>query len=192
MTQNAFTLLELICVIAIIAALTSMLFPVLTTAKHAAHESVSVGRMRQLYLAQEIYRMDWEEATGSGNPYAMGLTNGPVFELSQRGKTLNVPPILFESGCGPNPQVSDRIEFRTITFSYWSRDEDYFQQNYLKLGDNMIDVFDFNCGSTAVSIDNAAFPHKGLGLTFFGNLIVRNKSGYPLDFTWWDSSPPQG
>jgi prepilin-type N-terminal cleavage/methylation domain-containing protein len=59
--NKAFTLVELLIVIAIIAVIAALLFPVLAQAKKTAKGSVEVSNMRQLYMALTMYEEDFSE-----------------------------------------------------------------------------------------------------------------------------------
>lgn len=55
---RGFSLVELICVIAIVATLMSLLFPVFTASKRKAHEASTISNMRQLVMATLLYEQD--------------------------------------------------------------------------------------------------------------------------------------
>ena len=84
--RHAFTLIELLVVIAIIAILAAILFPVFSSAKHAAKRSACLSNLRQIALANEMYiadhddRMPWvpdnelqltPEVNGGGKRYVV-------------------------------------------------------------------------------------------------------------------------
>lgn len=56
--RKAFTLLEILIVVAIIAILAGLLFPILRSAKRRATETVDISNMRQLYMACTMYEQD--------------------------------------------------------------------------------------------------------------------------------------
>lgn len=58
--RNAFTLIELLIVISIIAILAAILFPVIAQAKVAAKRTSAVSNLRQLSVAVTLYVMDNE------------------------------------------------------------------------------------------------------------------------------------
>jgi general secretion pathway protein G len=60
-TESAFTLIELLTVIAIIAVLAGLLFPVFMTARGKAREISCVSNLRQIGLAIRMYAQDYDE-----------------------------------------------------------------------------------------------------------------------------------
>jgi len=69
---QAFTLLELLIVIAAIAILAAMLLPVLTRSKGAAQNSECISNLRQLELAADLY---WDDNDGNSFSYVLAPTN---------------------------------------------------------------------------------------------------------------------
>lgn len=55
---KAFTLIELVVVVAILAILMGLLFPVFVKAKQQGYITQDVQQMRQVYIATELYRED--------------------------------------------------------------------------------------------------------------------------------------
>lgn len=71
----AFTLVELLVVIATIAVLGSLLLPVLSRGKAAGATAVCFGNLRQLALASQMY---WDDNNGRSFSYRSVQTNGGV------------------------------------------------------------------------------------------------------------------
>ncbi|MEI7818353.1 MAG: type II secretion system protein, partial [Desulfuromonadales bacterium] len=65
---NAFTLVELLIVISIIAILAAMLLPALKAAKNKATSMVCIGQMKQLVLANQMYISDYNEYPATLKP----------------------------------------------------------------------------------------------------------------------------
>ena len=71
--QRAFTLVELLIVIAVIAILAAILLPTLGNAKLSARRITCVNNLRQLGLASQMY---WDDHEGDTFRYMMGASNG--------------------------------------------------------------------------------------------------------------------
>ena len=71
--KDAFTLVELLVVITVIAILAALLLPALTTAKAAAKRAQCVDNLRQLGLAAQMY---WDDNDDWTFRYLSGTTNG--------------------------------------------------------------------------------------------------------------------
>lgn len=68
MQRKAFTLVELLVVVAIIAILSAILFPVFAQAKTAAKAAASISNESQLATAHTLYSNDWDDvAVLNGN-----------------------------------------------------------------------------------------------------------------------------
>jgi len=72
---RAFTLIELLIVIAIIAILSAMLLPVLSRGKLSAQCGVCQSNQRELGLATQMY---WNDNAGNSFAYQVGATNNGV------------------------------------------------------------------------------------------------------------------
>jgi len=59
--RSAFTLIELLIVIAIIMILAAILFPVFARARENARQTSCLGNLRQIGIAIRAYEQDWEE-----------------------------------------------------------------------------------------------------------------------------------
>src|ERR1700743_2750175 len=61
--NHAFPLIDLLVVIAIIAILAAILFPVFAQAKEAAKKSVCLSNLKQISLADLMYTGDYDDRT---------------------------------------------------------------------------------------------------------------------------------
>jgi prepilin-type N-terminal cleavage/methylation domain-containing protein/prepilin-type processing-associated H-X9-DG protein len=71
--RRAFTLMELLAVIALIAVLAGLLLPALSKSKASAQRLRCVSNLRQLGLAAQLY---WDESGGNAFRYRGAATNG--------------------------------------------------------------------------------------------------------------------
>lgn len=66
MSRRAFTLVELLVVLAIIALLVALIFPVLFRAREQGRKVTCSSNVRQLAQAWVMYAQDWDERTPGG------------------------------------------------------------------------------------------------------------------------------
>lgn len=104
-TSRAFTLIELLIVIAIIAILAAILFPVLARAKEAAKKTQCASNMRQIGLGLRMYADDWD----GGMPESMHTT----FGIAQRAWVYTLRSYLGNVDelrvCPADPKARERI-----------------------------------------------------------------------------------
>src|SRR5437763_907367 len=67
--QRGFTLIELLVVIAIIAILAAILFPVFARAREAARKTSCLSNLKQLGLASNMYKQDYDESYPDSRPF---------------------------------------------------------------------------------------------------------------------------
>lgn len=79
MRRRAFTLLELLVVVGIVALLAALLFPVLASAKERGRKTVCASNMHQIGLAILMYR-----DTDEGWPISRDLTTAPLQGVDKR------------------------------------------------------------------------------------------------------------
>ncbi|HEX8832815.1 MAG TPA: DUF1559 domain-containing protein [Abditibacteriaceae bacterium] len=87
---SGFTLIELLIVIAIIAILSSILFPVFASAREKARQSSCQSNLKQFMLAINMYTQDYDE----GMPFAWKIKGQLGSKITQTG----------EEGAGKTPQ----------------------------------------------------------------------------------------
>src|SRR5947209_20067122 len=100
--RNAFTLIELLLVIAIIAILAALLLPVLSRARAKTHATVCLNNERQCVLS---YRLAWDEQRDGSGLGADGLIS------AEQGRLLNW---ICPSAPTNNRPMSNTFEMGTV------------------------------------------------------------------------------
>jgi prepilin-type processing-associated H-X9-DG protein/prepilin-type N-terminal cleavage/methylation domain-containing protein len=80
--MRAFTLVELLVVIGIIALLISMLLPALRKAREAANMTACASNIRQVMLAFRFYADDWKDYVAFGEGSATWYTEWPTLMVN--------------------------------------------------------------------------------------------------------------
>ena len=106
--QHAFTLVELLVVIGIIAVLVAMLLPALSKAQEAARRTSCLSNLRQVHLAFHLYALENKDAVPLGHRSVSKQFNSMVysstalpagrwvlFGLLYQAKQIRSPEILF-------------------------------------------------------------------------------------------------
>jgi prepilin-type N-terminal cleavage/methylation domain-containing protein len=197
---EGFTLLETITVIAVIAALTSILYPVMVNGKESASRARCGQHLHQAWLAVTIYRSDWDGDDIYGTSYAMGLPPR-LGAFDQRGSltwaqyqaTLPESVLAISSlRCLHWPSKLGG----SGNFSYEFRYQDPFQQpngqnrwdKYaLEFGEESILVTDSNHNDADLPLASPTFPKLGFGMTLGGRAVRQNKPGDLDILRWWST-----
>ncbi|MFN8139890.1 MAG: type II secretion system protein [Fimbriimonadales bacterium] len=85
MTRKAYTIVELLVVVGILAIVMAIATPVLLRAKEAAKETKCASNMHQLWEAMALYRERYGGGPAYGNCYAMGLPSLPKYATQIEG-----------------------------------------------------------------------------------------------------------
>ena len=76
MKTKAYTLVEILIVLAIIGVLAAVLFPSLAGARKQAYDTAAESCAQQINLAQDLYRMDYGSYAGSLNDLDPDVVSG--------------------------------------------------------------------------------------------------------------------
>ncbi len=120
MSRRAFSLVELLVVIALVAVLLSVLMPSLRGARNSARDATCLSNLRQLTAAWEVYTTDYRAfPLGSGPRYWTHIRFGwgGVHWYGEADETPR--PIIVQAARPLNPYIGDggeRIETRMAVF----------------------------------------------------------------------------
>src|SRR6516225_269460 len=92
--QRGFTLIELLTVIAILAVLAAILFPVFARAREMARRTTCTSNLHQLGLAMSMYLQDYDETFPVCNFSDTRTGFPPQTHVDAAGKAINLTDVL--------------------------------------------------------------------------------------------------
>ena len=122
--RKAFTIVELLVVVSIIALLIGILLPAIGKARDKARTTTSVSNLRQLAVAHNAYAGDWQDAQMSLARYnvsAYGSMEDYNTAIGYNGGSLSNghPPLI--AGWGINPDTGTGA-----LYAYWPAHPDHY------------------------------------------------------------------
>jgi prepilin-type N-terminal cleavage/methylation domain-containing protein len=182
MKSRGFTLIEVLSVIVIIATLAAISYPVFAQAKMQAKRTVSAEKLRQLFLATEIYRND-NDGFGYGDLGTMGLPDG-IYVFRKR---FGLPEESIRSACRAHPDDAPRPGYQGGGY-IWYRPglgEEDFVAEVRKWRENYPLYVDMHCNDPAVQIWNWHVKKYGVAVLLSGEIVKVNKFGRFQSAEFW-------
>ncbi len=177
MNRRAFTLVEVFVCVAILAVVGAICTPVLTRSRDQARVTAAVENLRQLSLAFNIYRQQWDGAS-TGSAEEMGLPGLDLSGLAKDSAYVRLVRASSEGGrspCGLHPSTSPEFK-NAITFNYHPFDADQWRIAVDRHGDGVWLFADANCDD-ASDANNPFDTHRIIFSTLAGNAVVRRTDG---------------
>lgn len=138
MKRKAFTLVEVLVVLAILAIIAALLFPVYSSSKNAAGKVVSYSKLKQSHLGLLLYREDYGGDNGHyGKPSLMNLPYDHWVFTDQGDYGVDWD-LRRPGGCPPwqaERRVTGFVFSNMTDESDWPRDSILYQENTVVFGD---------------------------------------------------------
>lgn len=181
--RNAFTIVEVLVVVSILAVIAGLLLPVFASAKKAAQETRCMGNLHQLQLALLQYRSSNNGDGKFGPGDQMGLPPRTADDFALLGLPIevyhcNAPPNLM----GPRQAIyywlfDDRAA-GTVLDGDWA---DYVRKNE----ENSVIIADVNHGDRSLPIMSPYTPHRAIAVRLSGQVFRFTKVGDWGDYAFW-------
>ena len=176
MRRRAFSLVEVIVVIAIISVLAALIAPALWSVKHSVNMTSSMSRLRQLGVAVQMYQADYQLQRAS-------VGELPPFEYVY-DEFMGFDKDFFVSPCG----YKDDIEGNQmgLSYHYWGG-FDVNEQLFERHGDNSALFSDPDCNENGDQWRSLHRSKRGLAVLYSGQVVNRYKPGDPGKMVWWST-----
>jgi prepilin-type N-terminal cleavage/methylation domain-containing protein len=177
-SRRGASLIEVLCVIAIISILFAMTFGVSGPIRAAALETSSKSNLRQVYLALRLYQ---ESQTGSseyGTASEMGM---PSFDLEIKPflpKGAVGDPGIWRSPCGDHPVHPNFPTENNTLLVYVAEDLQWKRQSQSLQGRTVL-ASDPNCNPHNLRLDNPLVRSKYQVLRLDGSIRAESYLGLP-------------
>lgn len=165
--RRAFTLVETLCVLGIIALLAGLLLPLLAPSRRAARVTAAAANLRQHAVAVSLYR----SAENGEGVYSSQVAAG----LPPTTRHYSPRPMLA-SGCGPHPALDPQMQAELQLNYYVQLYEPAvleYDELLRRLRDGYPIVFDLNCDDGPSLPGLADYPVLTLAIRLDGSLMRR-------------------
>lgn len=173
MRKGAFTLVEILCSVAIVASLMAILQPALAQAVGAAKRTVAVSNLHQLHLALKMYQVDHDGDGVYGPATKMGLPDFWWFFDPPDGPARHLPTTkgLWRSPCGTHP-YRDIAPNATSDLTMYTTDleEEYWPTYSVQYEEASMLVIDKNCADHSVPLSSPYRNKRLMGVRLNGSL----------------------
>jgi prepilin-type N-terminal cleavage/methylation domain-containing protein len=176
--KQGFSVVEVLVVIAILATLAALLFPVYYQSKKQAYISVDVQKLHQCQIATSLYQQD-NDSLGVG-PYHLPLPPDWLEEFSHHQSFYGTKSTDWESACGWHPLS------RAPTFVAFSAGGQDSLAAYATNGEKTILIANEECNDEGVDVSSSFVTKLGLGVLVDGTLVRRIHQGNVYTFAFWN------
>lgn len=191
--KKAFTLVEILVVMAIIAIVAGISYPVFSGVIRASKVSSSTSFLHQLHISMSLYRSEHDGDGRYGGLAEMGFP--PVYDPNSGKPDLEgfiqaLPEQKLEhrSPCGLNRTwVAEGDLLFQYVFRPFDADDDAARSVAANLyKENWILFYDLNCDFPGTPIGRPDFTHFGVGVNLGGSAVRHSKLG-AIFFSdnWW-------
>lgn len=179
--RHAFTLIEILVSIAIIAVIAAIAFPVFHNVRESSLQAQSISDLRQIWMAIQMYReQEGPGAADVGTMYEMKYPLETTFHQMVNNKLKLIPP-------GRKPEGGEQYYYYVFGADNTPAKQvvEMWKTHTISCGGQSVPVADLSFNDSL----NVASPYKsqfGIGVTLDGNIRRRRGPGRPYFVSWWN------
>jgi len=174
--QRGFTVVEMLVVVAILAILAGLTFPVMREAMRSAKVTQTSSNLRQQHLALKLYQADWGGDGIYGTYWEMGYPVAP-------GAWWDA--LRLEDGVWKSPFCCHPYYPTPINIQYWFKHPFSDSEVNQAFQENMLTFFDEHPIDHSVDLLNTFENKHVVGILLSGQLKNLKKRGNQRLFHFW-------
>jgi prepilin-type N-terminal cleavage/methylation domain-containing protein len=174
--RNAFTIIELLAVVVIIAVVSAVTFPVIFRSKQAAKVAAAKVNLKNYWVGLNLYQSDHDSPSEFGETYEMGLPRGGAAFTYFCTTYMNMKAIHKENSPEHYPcglQVNDEP---FVGIYYFGSNLSDWKHDVLKYENKTVLLADKNCNSKDVRIMCQFCSKRSIGISIVGQILDRTSS----------------
>lgn len=171
--SRAFTMIELLVAIGILAVLAAIASPVLIQARESAKVQASISRLKQLHMAVTLYRQDWEGAGAGSMASSLGLPDSRHVYTTYFGLGKS----FFVSPCGYKRSIEGNL--MQLSYQYGIEHGKTGDESLMKYGENHLLFVDAHCNPEGTLWGAPHTLKRGLCVLLSGQTKNLFKRGWP-------------
>lgn len=175
---DAFSLLEALVAIGIVVLLAALLFPVFRSVYQGTAVSSSQSRLRQLHVAVQLYRDEFDGIDTYDSARTMAL---PTYSYVY-GSLLGLGVNFWRSPCGYKSSIEPN-ELK-LGYQYWIDHGPHGDSDLRKFKQNMILFSDPQCNPEGTKFWAPYTTKTALGIFVNGRAVNIRRRGVPSP-EWW-------
>lgn len=187
MVRRGFTLVETMSVIAIVAVLASIAYPVIGQVRRRSSESAAEHNLRQLHLAFSLYRSEYDGDGRYGGASLMGLPDMTTVYGGHPQAIVKGSDGLWSSPCGQHPDTTLAVVSGT-NLDYHATDvaDETWMSYVLRKEEAAILLYDQNCSPLSAVLHSPYMEKQIIGVRLNGSLVRKQGRETFIDLASFD------
>ena len=179
---RAYTIVELMVVIAIIFVIAALSFPAFVSARFRAKIEDDKQRLHQCQLACALYQID--SGSSSSLPFGLPSALDAIGEFKAGRKFYGLKSSDFHSACGRHPTSLTPVFHWFLGDAPTGAGAEFVQRH----GEQTPLFIDPNCNDPYLDLEAEWVIKRGIAVLVDGSLVVRMGKGFIGRHTFWEQN----